>query len=255
MTFALLLVFAAAPDAGVDAGPDRAALALLSSAFGAPQREVTRLGDGGLYGATSITSVKAIEDYHWAGCGYELWLHALEVEVPDAGWTGFLGRSGSSGCPAEKWNDVDSAKLVAGTIRITSGVAKGPTHRAGKGAVLHLVPYQDFAVPRELGAIKPLPQKRCLELVERPGVFFETGGWCTPTKDAITCLAVRNRCDFAIDAEGHAFSFDGSDYVVQRGCVIPAKEHALVVGEYEGAPPALTFWTARCPTSERPTSR
>ncbi|MFT3706401.1 MAG: hypothetical protein QM817_01915 [Archangium sp.] len=243
----LLLVIAATPDGGSEP-------LLRALSFGPPQPDIVSLGASTTYGATSITTVKAIEDFHWAGCGYEMWNHVLLVEGPDAGWGGFLGTSGSSSCPAAEWSSVDEAKLVKGTIRLTSGFEKSATHRAGKGATLNLVPYQNFAVPREIGTIKKLPQKNCLEAVERPGVHFETGSWCSQTKDALTCLALRNRCDFAIDAEGHEFRFDDAEYLVTPGCVIPAKEHALIVSPME-TPDALTFWVARCPAIDRRDSR
>jgi hypothetical protein len=238
-----LLLLATAPDGGLESG-----IGGLGRIGGRPEPEVVSLGSSAAWGA--ITTVKSNEDYHWSACGYAMYFHELVVKGPDAGWSGFLGHSGSSGCPAEAWNDVDTATLLPdGGLRLTSGFKKGPTHRARVGAVLNLVPYQDFAVPRELGPIKRLPQPRCLEVVQRPGVFFETFGWCTPTVNAVTCLALRNRCDFAIDAEGHTFSYGEDSFEVLRGCVIPAKEHALVVGTStpQSTPQALTFWTALCP--------
>ena len=212
-----------------------------------PEDEVVTLGPG-------ITSRKTLEDRHMSACGYEMYFHTLEVSTPDGGWTGFLGYSGSSGCPRHDWNDVDTAALAAGTIRVISGFARGPSHRAGRGTVLHLVPYQDFAVPRELGRVVPLSSQNtgCLELVDRRGVFFETSSWCQQTLDAQTCLSLRNRCKSPIDAEGYVFTREDESWVVRRGCVVPAGEHALVVTARPGEPPnALTFWTARCPSSPR----
>lgn len=245
-----LLLLASAPDGGLE--PTEApGIAGIWRIGGRPAPEVVSLGSSARYGATTVTTVKSNEDYHWSACGYAMYFHQLFVSGPDGGWSGFLGYSGSSGCPAEEWNDVDTAKLLAdGTVRLTSGFKKGPKHRARAGAVLHLVPYQDFAVPRELGPIKRLPQPGCLEVVSRPGVFFEAGGWCSPTTDAVTCLALKNRCGFAIDAEGHAFTFGDDAWDVRRGCVIPAGEHALVVEDE--TPEALTFWTARCLATARP---
>lgn len=264
----LVLVLAAAPvDAGTPAlthggllnqlaggsstllSADGGFLNLLGSigAFTEQKDDVVSLGPG-------VSTRKSLEDAHHSACGYEMHFHTLEVNAPDGGWTGFLGHSGSSGCPNVEWNNVDRAALVGKTIRITSGFARGPSHRAGRGAVLNLVPYQDFAVPRELGPIARLSAQNtnCLELVDRRGVFFEASAWCLQTTDAQTCLSVRNRCKGAIDAEGYEFTYETERWFVARGCVVPAGEHALVVSSQPGeSPNALTFWTARCPSSPR----
>ncbi|MFO0600916.1 MAG: hypothetical protein U0228_36740 [Myxococcaceae bacterium] len=253
----LLLLAAAPARAGIFDAPDAGApvIGIGAITFGPPRDEVKVLGTTTWYGARAqATTVKSIEDYHWAACGYESYSHFVTLtSSADAGWTGMLGRSGSSTCPTTEFSDVDIASFVDGGVRITGAFPKSATHRGGRGAVINLVPYQDFAVPREIGPVVPRAARPegCLGTTERPGVHFEMYSWCWPTRNAQTCLAIANRCKVALDAEGFEFTRDGKAWVVGRGCVIPAHEHALVLEDPKDTPWALTLWVARCPAHEK----
>lgn len=254
-----VLVLAASTRAGSPEGLDGGSgqRKVLGTIEVSPTETATVLGPSSRYGSpATVKTVKSISSMHLSSCSYADFRHELVLAGnADAGWRGFLGVSGYVGCPTREYEQFDSAELVDGVVRITGRVPKSADRRRGRGSVIYLVPYQDFAVPREIGTVAPRGTKPvgCLQITGPRGAQVAIGDWDLPLH-ADHSLLLANRCKVAIDAEGFEFvdrdefTPDEQRWVVGPGCVIPAGERAVLVQEVPGvAPVALTLWIALCP--------